>query len=505
VMSKDESKENQESVSGQRTVEQALDLALQEHNAGRLAEAQDLYQTVLEDEPDHPVALHLLGVIAHQTGKNEVAEDFIARAISLNPDYTEAHNNLGIVLQKLGKLEDAALCCRKAIALNPEYGEAYNNLGIVLQEMGRLEEAASSYEKALSIGPDPEVHANLGSAYQELGQLDAAVASFKNALALHPEFIEAHNYLGNALEELGQLDNAVISYREAIALKPDFPGAHYNLGSSLQKMGEYESAVYNYQEADTGDARAKLLECLYHLEKYEDLKDVLENHAEADKDNLLVAAISVFTSHQLDHENPHPFCKNPLDFVRVGKIADRPEEIDGLIDGVLEDLEDVYAVWEPPSVSTIEGYQTPGNLFANPQGNVAKLNTIIKREIAAYHSEFKSKGGLFMEQWPSEHRLRGWMVRLFKGGHQTGHIHPGGWISGVIYLKLPKPSDGEEGCIEFNLGGYSLPRLKEQWLTKVHRPQKGQIVLFPSSLFHRTIPTTTDEERIAISFDLYPA
>lgn len=504
-MTKDENREKQESISGERTVKQALDMALQQHMAGRLAEAENLYLKILESEPDQPVALHFLGVIAHQSDNNDVAEDFIARAISFSPNYTEAHNNLGIVLQKLGRLEDAVLSCRKAITLNPDFAEAYNNLGNVLQEMGRLEDAISSYEKALSLDPDPEVHTNLGSAYQELGRLDDAVASYQNALVLHPEFIEAHNYLGNAFQELGQLKNAVISYNNAIALKPGFPEAHYNLGSALQRLGEYESAVHNYQVADTGDARAKLLECLYDLERYEELHEILESHAEADKDNLLVAAISVFISHQLDHENPHPFCKNPLDFVRVGKIAGSARKIDGLISGVLGDLEDVYDVWEPPSVSTIEGYQTPGNLFANPEGNIAKLNTIIKREIAAYHSEFKSKGGLFVEQWPPEHRLRGWMVRLFKGGHQEEHIHPGGWISGVIYLKLPKPSDGDEGCIEFNLGGYALPHLREEWPTKVHRPEKGQIVLFPSSLFHRTIPTTTDEERITLSFDLFPA
>jgi hypothetical protein len=35
-------------------------------------------------------------------------------------------------------------------------------------------------------------------------------------------------------------------------------------------------------------------------------------------------------------------------------------------------------------------------------------------------------------------------------------------------------------------------------------PKVGDIVLFPSSLFHRTIPFNSNEERICIAFDLKP-
>jgi len=560
------------SGSRQIPVEQALEIALQHHGAGNLGEAEGIYRQILDVNPDHPVALHLLGVIAYQSGNNDVARDLIAKAVALQPDYAEAHNNLSNVHRELGQLEDAVACCRKAIALNPDYAEAHNNLGIALQELNRLDDAIASYEKSLAIEPDPEVYTNLGSAYQELSRLDDAVANYEKALAIHPGFAEAHNNLGkvfqelgnleeaiascqrslaihpdpevhwnlgnlfqersrpedaathyreaialrsgyaqahnslgHALKELGQLDDAVTSYSEAINLKPDFPEAHYNLGSSLQKLGELESAVHSYQTAATSDARAKLLECFYTLERYEELHDTLEKFAEADKTNILVAAISVFASHQLDRENPHPYCKNPLDFVRVSSIADSAQEIDDLVGGALEELEDEYAVWEPPRVTTIAGYQTSGNVFANPEGNVAKLNDIIRREMKAYHAEFKSKKCLFTEIWPTEHRLRGWLVRLLKGGHQKGHIHPGGWVSGVIYLKIPETFKGDEGCIEFNLGNFSLPHIREDWPTKVHRPKTGDIALFPSSLFHRTIPTTTDDERISLAFDLFPA
>ena len=89
------------------TIQQAIDLAVQHHEAGRLSEAESIYQQILQNDPNHPVALHLLGVIAHQTGKNVAAVDLITKALVLKPDFAEAHNNLGIALQEIDKLDDA--------------------------------------------------------------------------------------------------------------------------------------------------------------------------------------------------------------------------------------------------------------------------------------------------------------------------------------------------------------------------------------------------------------
>ena len=74
------------------TLQEALDLGVQHHNAGDLPKAEGIYNQILEADPDQPVALHLLGVIAHQTGNNEKAVELIEKALTLQPDYAEAHN-----------------------------------------------------------------------------------------------------------------------------------------------------------------------------------------------------------------------------------------------------------------------------------------------------------------------------------------------------------------------------------------------------------------------------
>jgi len=259
------------------TIPQALQIALQHHQAGRLAEAEALYRQILAAQPNHAGALHLLGVIAHQTGRHGLAVEWIRwsialnpdnaaaysnlgaacgalgqlddaiasfrRAIELKPDYPEAYYNMGAALRKRGRLDDAVAACRRAIELRPDYPEAHNHLGAALADRGRLDEAVAAYRKALEFKPDyAAAYNNLGVALRDQGQLDEAVAEFRQALRVNPALAEAHNNLGLALRDQGQLDEAVATFHRALGLKPDYPEVCTNLGNALRELGQLDEA-----------------------------------------------------------------------------------------------------------------------------------------------------------------------------------------------------------------------------------------------------------------------
>jgi ectoine hydroxylase-related dioxygenase (phytanoyl-CoA dioxygenase family) len=94
-----------------------------------------------------------------------------------------------------------------------------------------------------------------------------------------------------------------------------------------------------------------------------------------------------------------------------------------------------------------------------------------------------------------------------RGGHLDAHIHEGGWVSGVLYLKLPERGEsGQEGCFELGLHGDDYPlQPGVNPPARVVEIREGDIVLFPANLFHRTLPFDSDAERICIAFDLQPA
>jgi hypothetical protein len=90
---------------------------------------------------------------------------------------------------------------------------------------------------------------------------------------------------------------------------------------------------------------------------------------------------------------------------------------------------------------------------------------------------------------------------MLKNGHQKAHIHPAGWVSGVLYLKTVESPVEHEGAIEFGLHGYGYPVKNEEYPRQIYQPNNGDLILFPSSLFHKTIPVIKDVERCVIAFD----
>ena len=453
------------------TIQQSIDLATQHHKGGRLSQAKTAYQRILESDPNQPIALHLLGVVAHQTGKNDVAIDLITRAITIDPDLPEAHSNLGTALRDLGNLEEAVTSYHKALALKPDYADAHNNLGNALKDLGKPEEAVASYHKALNLKPD---------------------------------LAEAHNNLGNALRDLGKPEEAISSYQKALNLKPDYVNAHNNLGLALRELGRLEDALQIFESIDTPECYAHVLECLFALGEYDKFYEKQTASARNNEINTRVAAINAFASHQLNRSDPHPFCPTPLKFVRVCEPLDGVDDADGFLCDLMDDLQSREAIWEPPGKTTRHGFQTMSNLFKKPYGRLVELDRIIKDTIENYRFEFSSENCDFIKLFPKTLTLSGWFIRLIKGGHQTEHIHSGAWLSGIFYLQMPKCTDQEEGSIELGLWGYDYPILNKSYPKNRFYPKNGSIILFPSSLFHRTIPFHSDEERMSIAFDLRP-
>jgi protein O-GlcNAc transferase len=229
---------------------QALRVAIQHHQTGRLAEAEALLRQILAVQPNHADAFHILGIIAHQAGRDDLAGELIRQAIVFNPNNPVAHSNLGNALVAQGHLDEAIAAYRRALQLKPDYPEAHNNLGSALRDRGHLDEAIAACRRALQIKPDfAEAHNNLGNALRDRGHLDEAIASCRCALQIKPDFAEAHNNLGNALKDQGQIDEAVAAYRRALQLRPDYPEVHNNLGNALTESGRLDEAIASYRRA----------------------------------------------------------------------------------------------------------------------------------------------------------------------------------------------------------------------------------------------------------------
>ncbi|MDR3439572.1 tetratricopeptide repeat protein [Telmatospirillum sp.] len=270
-----------------RLVPAIFDEAVGHHKAGRLDEANSLYQKILALDCHHADALHLRGVIALQKGRPDLAVDLIGkaitiddksatyhsnlgnalcyldrtaeaiasyrRAIDLKPDSAEAYNNLGNALRGVGRQDEAVAAYRTAISLQPAYGAAYGNLGGVLSDLGRPAEAAFSYHHAIALNPDDaQAYNNLGIALQSLERPEDAVAAYRRAVGLQSGYVHALNNLGNILQLLGRTGEAARFCRQALDFDPACAEARNNLGNALKDLGRLDEAIASYRRAVEG-------------------------------------------------------------------------------------------------------------------------------------------------------------------------------------------------------------------------------------------------------------
>ncbi len=221
-----------------------LQSAVALHQAGKLDDAEALYQQVLDSDPGNPEALHLLGVAAHQRGRISDAVELISKAIKQAPRNTVYYGNLAEAHKAMGMFDKAAATLTKAIKLKPDWAEAYNELGAITVELNKLGKAIQLFNKAIKLKPDfVEAHNNLGIAFLRQDKLDQAQQAFENALAINPDYPNAHNNLGTVLRDLDRPEDALDHYHKALAVRPEYAAAYNNLGISLHDLGRIEDSI----------------------------------------------------------------------------------------------------------------------------------------------------------------------------------------------------------------------------------------------------------------------
>ena len=147
-----------------------LSTAIEHHRQGRLELAARLYEAALAQAPEHPDALHLMGLVTLQRGDPGRAAAIVSRAIAVHPAEAAYHATLAEAFWALGQSDRTVAAYRSALRLQPEH---------------------------------PEYHCNLGATLIDLGAVDEAIGHFREAIRLQPDFAAAYNNLGNALRLRG--------------------------------------------------------------------------------------------------------------------------------------------------------------------------------------------------------------------------------------------------------------------------------------------------------------
>ena len=516
--------------------------------SGHYAKAVQLIAKSLASQPDNLSALENLGNIHRARGDLKRAVSAYRRAIALAPTSVELQTSLGMALKQLGQLDEAETCLCEAIRLAPTAdADLYLELSELLAKGGRPEEAATAIKEAIRLQPDnARFHGFLGLRRSLSGDLQAAEEALREAIRLQPETPEFHRWLGETLIKARRAAEAEPILREAVRLQPDIPKSHALLGIAsfrCQQRQEARQAVCKaielapeipefhaiacgllFESGQTTAAEAELKQLLRLAPRPGQLCQTISSSLELLGDpQIVIEACNALLSLQPGNINALARKATALD-----EIGDRQGyrylvDFDRFIRRVylkepagFKSVADFNAeltrqIFQNPTLTRNKGTATrfgsqTDELLVKPQGALAILEKAIAQAVCKYAQTLPQDADHpFLASKPKKWRLRVWATVLGRQGHQISHYHPGGWISGVYYVKVPDCVEAGvgQGAIEFGRSWlYALETTKPT--AKLYQPQEGLMLIFPSYFWHRTVPFDSDLQRISIAFDVVP-
>lgn len=169
-----------------------INKAIEIQNKGHYDDAEKLYQVVLREEPNHPDALHLLGLNYHKKGNNKRSIKLIRQAIRINSKEPMYFENLGLISQNDDDLVKAANYYKQAIKLNPKKAKPYSQLGLLQFDMGLFKPALHSFKKSFERDPNNiDVLINYGVICTSNGHYKEALKQVERILSRRPLYPEA--------------------------------------------------------------------------------------------------------------------------------------------------------------------------------------------------------------------------------------------------------------------------------------------------------------------------
>ncbi len=487
------------------------------HREGRLSAADALYARSLKLEPGNAQALRLCGILARERNDLTASINLLKQAAAAAPENPEPLGELALSYMAAGDLQRADVSFRAALKCDPKSRKVLANLGALLQRRGHQREAIILHRRYLELEPtDLEVRCNLANALVDAGCGAEALAECDRTLAIAPGHPMALANQGAVLCGLEQFERAAEVLDGAVARNPADEIALINLGYARSRMRQYHAAVSVLDRAvrinpDNAKATADLAGAHMALEQFAQAIVLCEHFLDRHPGERLVLATYAYALLDADRRADFRAIMNFDDLIQVFDL-DAPPGYASLaaFNGALASrIQDHPSIQDSPlSKATMEGDQT-GELDLDESPELAALGKLIDGTFQVAVERLRDSGfsdhpamAYASDAWA----LRIWGVVLGDGGRQAPHQHPLGWMSGVYYVSLPADmpaASPHAGWLEFGVPPERLAVSSESE-TRAVEPVEGRLVVFPSYLYHRTLPFESAETRISIGFDIVP-
>jgi Tfp pilus assembly protein PilF len=519
---------------------------------GREREARSRLSKAVKANPKLVSAWYHLGLLSLKTGDLSEARRCATHATRLAPAHTPAWELLAAVQQKTGETAAAISTCRQGIRQQASAPRLQYSLGQLLRQECDFEEAAAAYEAALEQGHQtPDTYRNLAEAWLEAGYPDKAMAAADGGVQRFPEHAPLHRIRARMHRELEAPGDPVELLWQSARAKPTNADLWRTLAELLNRLERKNEARDALAEARTRGCpdtpELRLLEAMSLAYSGRDdeatlalatLDDSCPGHSG------IKLAFAQYLLANGDPERAESLCaevlqQTPLDQLAlayrgtawqlmgdsreqwlldyeqmVSQLAVPPPSgyasTAAFFEALAEVLTSLHRTRAHPIEQTLRGgTQTNGFLFRLKHPLLGELESQIRiavRETLAAFPEEPEHPFWGRRRRGGDVRFSGaWSVRLSSAGYHTNHMHPEGWISSALYVALPdevRAAQDHAGHIQFG-----VPLLDKDLALpprRVLKPEVGTLVLFPSYMWHGTIPFHSQQPRLTVAFDLLP-
>lgn len=493
-----------------------LDRAKALLDAGKLEDALALTRPLADHpEPSHrALAMHATALKA--VGRREEALVFDQRATMRFGNSGVAWHNLAATLGDLGHGAEAVEAMNRAFRLGLDGALSWGVMARARADAGDLDGAEQAYRETLKRAPQRTEAAieyadvvwmrrgDVGTAqaildacahnggpptplllakaklFEAAGDPDKAGDLLSLAAERMPDEVALTMAAAQAALERGQLDEAERLALIAESRAPESPGVMNQLAIVYLARGKAELAL---EKARKGLALAP------------------------DSQSLLGWAA---TAARAMGDPLHAQLYDYDAMVGVYDIDTPPgwESLEAYLADLATALNGLHLYDQHPSAQSIRhGSQTTYRLTGAPHPAIKAFFKAIDAPIRKHMAAMGPGTDPTRARQTGDYRIEGaWSVRLKPGGFHKDHFHAEGWLSSAFYVETPESaldSPGKQGWIRFGQPPFATdPALPADHFV---RPKPGRLVLFPSYMWHGTVPFTTDERRLTIAFDALPA
>lgn len=516
----------------------------------RKYEALDLYQSSISLNNQVAPVLFNYANLLYSFERYEQAKAIIDNAIAIQPNYAKAYLLLGEILNSMEHPQEALLAFDQA----KKIGVNRNTVLTHTVAVHRFNNDAAKAIELFNVNGsnlqlnDPELLFQKACAFYDLGQHEKCEELLKKTLALNPDMTKAHESLNNMYWERANADKFLASYIEIpqqplsyeltlsylsqLILSERNTDALEIVNAALKKFGntphllQFKAVLFskNGELEDAEKFYRKALELSpYSIRLLIDNASLCiraEQYKQADKYLDKAGTINPIDqevwaykglSWRLQEDERFEWLTSYEVLVKEYEL-NVPTGYDDF-EHFLNELKEIskqlhISDRQPLDQSVIGGTQTIGRFLSRKEKVIQAYREMLDINVRDYLANLPTDDTHpFLSRNTKLYAYNGsWSVRLKRGGYHSNHVHPVGWLSNCTYISIPEiiqeTDESKAGWIKF--GESSLGLGERESIDRIICPKPGKHVLFPSYLWHGTVPFESDDYRITIPNDIRP-